>query len=214
MKRPWTMRLGVRVRVLALTPALACGIVACRSQQSFVEPEPGLERMLEQPRVDPFAGSSFYRDGMAMRAPPAGAVPIERRIGDPNVVTGMADGTFAEHVPIPVDRALLERGRERFEIVCATCHGITGDGRSVVADNMELRKPPSLHEDRIRAFPAGRLYHVIDAGYGLMPSYRTSLTVDERWSVVAYVRALELSRRADVAKLPPGVRAELEREAP
>lgn len=194
--------------------ALAASAVGCRTQQSFVEPEPGLERMLEQPRVDPYEESWLFDDGMAMRTPPRGSVPVERRVGDPRVSDGMLDGAYVDEIPIPIDRALVERGRLRFEIHCGVCHGIAGDGLSIVAENMELRKPPSLHEPRIRALPVGRMYQVIRTGYGLMPPYAAQLPVYERWAVVAYVRALQLSRNADVSMLPQDVRAALEREAP
>ncbi len=91
---------------------------------------------------------------------------------------------------------------------CAACHGLAGDGDSPVARNMALRKPPSLHEPRIRALPAGRLYAVVRDGYGLMPSYAEELSVGERWAVVAYVRALQLSQGARLAELPPELRSE------
>jgi hypothetical protein len=194
--------------------ALAGVAVGCRVQQSFAEPEPGLERMLEQPRLDPFEGSKFYRDGLGMRPPPSGTIPVERESHDPKTAFGIEHGVFAERVPVPVDRPLLERGRERFDIVCAACHGITGTGESVVAENMDLRRPPSLHEPRIRAFPPGRLYRVIHGGYGMMPSYAAILSEEDRWGVVAYVRALQLGRNVRASTLPPEVRAALEREAP
>lgn len=201
--------------VIAFATAIAMGVVSgCRVQQAFVEPEPGLERMLDQPRVDPFQGSNFYDDGMGMRSPPRGAIPIERTASDPNVADGIDEGIYVAHVPIVVDRARMERGRERFDIFCAACHGVAGEGESVVAENMDQRKPPSLHEDRIRALPDGRIYQVITTGYGLMPTYAAQLSVEDRWAIVAYVRALQLSRRADVATLPPDVRAALEGGAP
>ncbi len=204
-----------RAAVLAVGLALFGPVAGgCQTQQSFVEPEPSLERMLEQPRVNPFEGSAFYADGKGMRLPPRGSVPVERPIGDPRMTLGTESGAYVERVPIPMGRALIERGRKRFEILCAACHGITGDGASVVAENMDQRKPPSLHEDRIRAFPAGRMYNVVRVGYGLMPSYAAQLSVEERWAVASYVRALQLSRRADVAGLPPDVRATLDKVTP
>lgn len=199
------------MRRLEIAIASALHVLGCQTQQSFAPPEPSLERMLEQPRVDPFEGSSFYENGMAMRSPPRGAIPVERSIDEPTVTLGMNGAAYVERVPISVDRALVERGRERFEILCATCHGINGDGESVVAENMDQRKPPSLHEARIRAFPAGRLYRVVRVGYGLMPSYAAQLSVEERWGVVAYVRALELSRHAQVKRLPPDVQKALDK---
>lgn len=188
------------------------GIVAlcgCRTQQSWMDPDPHLERMMEQRKVNPFAESSFYDDGIAMRKPPLGTVSLEQTTGDRMLVDGMVDGRYAQNVPIAVTRDVLERGRDRFEIYCGACHGVDGSGESVVAENMALRKPPSLHEDRIRALPPGRVYQVIRTGYGVMPPYAVQLNVQDRWAVVAYLRALQLSRRVDVAQLTPEMRAQL-----
>lgn len=121
-------------------------------------------------------------------------------------------GRLAERIPIPVTPELLRVGRERFDIHCAACHGALGDGASPVARKMQLRPPPSLHLARIRAFSPGRLFQVVQYGYGLMPSYAGVLSLRERWAVVAYVQALQLSQYARVAELPGGVRAEVERE--
>jgi len=198
----------------ALSLALISSVSACQTQQSFAELEPGLERMLEQPRVDPFAGSTFYANGMAMRAPPRGTVPRERPQGTPTVLSGLDHGIYASQIPLPIDQATIEHGRERFEVLCGACHGVIGDGQSVVAENMDLRKPPSLHEPRIRALAAGRLYQVIQKGYGLMPSYAARLSIAESWAVVAYVQALQLSRNAQVAALPPEILQQLEKGTP
>jgi mono/diheme cytochrome c family protein len=104
----------------------------------------------------------------------------------------------------------MSRGRNRYETFCAPCHDLDGSARSPVAINMQLRHPPALLDGRIRALPAGRVFQAITQGYGLMPSYAHQLSVDERWGVVAYVRALQLSQRATLAELPPDVRAEAE----
>ena len=111
-------------------------------------------------------------------------------------------------------RASLEAGRAAFERVCATCHGVLGDGNSVVAEKMELRKPPSLHEARIAQLPAGKVFQVASVGYGLMPGYAALLSVEERWAIVGYLGALRLSQAAPVASLPPFMQAELRRAAP
>jgi mono/diheme cytochrome c family protein len=107
---------------------------------------------------------------------------------------------------MPITRALLDRGRERFEIICATCHGPRGDGRSEVARHMERRQPPSLLDARVRAFPDGRVFRVAGEGYGFMPGYARDLGVEDRWAVVAYLRALELSQAVPLDALPPGLR--------
>jgi mono/diheme cytochrome c family protein len=148
-----------------------------------------------QPKLKPYAVSDISPDGRAMRAPPAGAVPREREL------TAAAP---------PVTRALLSLGRARFDVVCAPCHGASGDGDSVIAGKMGLRPPPSLHEPRIRALGDDAIDGVIRDGYGLMPRLSMHLDPRERWAVVAYVRALQLSQSLPLADAPAKVRAELE----
>ncbi|HTV19136.1 MAG TPA: cytochrome c [Polyangiaceae bacterium] len=161
------------------------------------------ERMLDQPKAEPFEKSAFFDNGLSMRAPPAGTVPVTRVMGPSELVSGRtAAGEYTTHIPVPLDAALLDRGEDRFRIFCRTCHGTLGDGRSAVAENMKLRKPPSLHEPRLRSYAPGRLYRVVTEGYGLMPSYAESLSIADRWAVVAFVRALQLSQNVPLAELP------------
>jgi mono/diheme cytochrome c family protein len=103
-------------------------------------------------------------------------------------------------------------GRKRFDITCATCHGPLGDGESIVARNMALRPPPSLHKYNDR--PVGYFYEVITKGFGMMASYAAELTVDERWSIIAYIRALQLSQATPIADVPADVRQQLEALGP
>ena len=186
---------------------------ACRKQQAFTEPEPGLERMLEQPRVDPFAPSTFYADGRAMRVPPAGAIPMESLDAPPAVLVGRTETGYVTKIPLRIDRAGIEHGRERFEVVCATCHGIAGDGQSVVAANMQREKPASMTEPHVLEQPVGELYRTMSEGFGLMPGYAAMLSVEERWQIVAYVRALQRSRHVPAAQLDPKQRAALEEQS-
>lgn len=169
-----------------------------------------LERMLDQHKYEAYERSPEFADGMAMRAPPEGAIARESVLGPPELVEGTRGGVDVESVPLPLTRELLERGHDRFRIFCATCHGELGDGQSQVAENMTLRPPPSLHEPRIRAYTPGRLFRVVSRGYGLMPSYSAELSVGDRWAVVAYVKALELSQAFELARLPPNERKEAE----
>ena len=162
----------------------------------------GLERMRDQPRADAYERSRFFDDGSVMRRPPKGAVSQE--------IADEADARALDAVPITVTAALMSRGRNRYDTFCAPCHDLDGSARSPVAINMQLRHPPALLDDRIRALSAGRVFQVITEGYGLMPSYAHQLSVDERWGVIAYVRALQLSQRAMLAELPTDVRAEAE----
>jgi mono/diheme cytochrome c family protein len=165
--------------------------------------------------------SHFYADGLEMRAAPEGTVPRERITLNRPLTTGREpDGPIQSNaeplpnyvavVPVPVSRKLLELGRKRFDITCATCHGPLGDGKSIVATQMALRPPPSLQQPLYVAKPAGYIYEVISKGFGLMASYAAELTVEERWAVVAYLRALQLSQNTTVGALPPEIRQQLE----
>ncbi len=170
-----------------------------------------LERMTVQPRYQPFGKSSFFEDERMMRTPPAGTVPAEggsMTVGATGVPGAVVDGIYRDRVPIPVTAALARTGRRRFETVCAPCHGLLGDGDGPVARHMVLRRPPSLLTDTMRATPAGRFYRTIEEGYGLMPSYASLLSPEERWAVVAYLDALRLSQSVPLAELPVSVAAE------
>jgi mono/diheme cytochrome c family protein len=173
-------------------------------------PSPNLERMIRQENDRPYAETPFFADRRVLRIPPEGTVPTDRVLGNPLLRDGAADGRYADRVPLPVDRTLLVRGRDRFDIYCAVCHGTRGDGVSDVAVRMELRKPPSLTDAVARAFPPGRVYQAIAKGYGVMPSYAAALPLYDRWAIVGYLRALQLSQDVALAKLPPALRREAE----
>lgn len=200
-----------RVLPALFLPVLLAG---CRTDTTIVTPDPHLERMLKQEKRMAYDEDPLQPGGMAMMQPPSGTLPDDTIVGNPMLTTGIVDGHYADRIPVHVDRPLVEKGRQNFETFCATCHGILGDGNSVVADKMALRKPPSLHELRIREFPPGKVFATVRQGYGLMPSYAVQLSIDDTWGVVAYVRALQLSRGAWVGRLPPDVRARLAKEAP
>ena len=179
-----------------------------------------LDQMADnQPKANRYRESNFFANGLTMQAPPEGTVPRERITLNAVVTTGReGDGpiqtngeplpVYAKTVPIPVTRKLLDLGRKRYDITCGTCHGPLGDGDSIVARQMALRPPPSLH--RYTEKPAGYIYEVATKGFGLMASYAAELTVEERWAVVAYIRALQLSQGTPAAELPPAVRTQLE----
>jgi hypothetical protein len=169
-----------------------------------------LQRMVEQPKYLPYTESDFFEDGRAMRTPPAGTVPRESHFSSPQMEGRDANGDFVQAIPVPLTRALLNLGRHEFEITCAACHGLLGDGNSVVAEKMSLRAPPTIHDFSGR--PDGFFYVVISEGYGLMPSYAEQIPPHTRWALVAYVRALQLSQRARLADAPPPVQARLLRE--
>jgi len=174
------------------------------------EPITEFERMLNQARYEPYEACEFFEDGRAMRTPPEDTVPRDRVLSNPALTDGVVAGAYVDRLPIRRTRLGLARGRERFETFCAACHGIRGDGVSRVAQVMDLRKPPSLLTPSVRAFPPGRVYQVITLGYGLMRPYAEDLGVEERWDVVAYLRALQLSQTVRLEELPPRLRAEAE----
>jgi mono/diheme cytochrome c family protein len=184
----------------ALIAAAALALAGC----------PRLDPMQRQQKVKAYQASGYWADGLGMRAPPEGTVPAGQLL-PPEVATGLGpDGKAVALAPVPVDAKLLARGRSRFDITCAACHGLLGDGESQVALNMSLRRPPSLHA--YRDVPDGHIYRVISEGFGLMPSYAAELSVEDRWAIVAYVRALQLSQYATVDEVPPDARRKLEEE--
>jgi mono/diheme cytochrome c family protein len=177
--------------------ALAC---AC-GDTTIVDP------MERQPKARAFAVNPFFEDGRAMRTPPPGTVPRERIVQNPALTDGRVGDNDVTEFPLALTRALLQTGHHKFDIYCATCHGLVGDGRSPVAANMSLRLPPNLHERRGMAL--GHYYQVVANGFGLMPGYRSVLSVEERWAVVAYMRALQISQGAPLALAPAQERERL-----
>jgi len=165
------------------------------------------QRMETQEKYLPYRGNDLFADGRAMRTPPEGTVPRERLVGHPEITTGEVNGQPVVEIPVPITRDLLVRGRHRYEIICATCHGLVGNGDSMVADNMATRLPPSLVA--LTDKPAGFFYKAVTQGFGLMPSFAGEIPLDERWAVVAYVKALQLSQNAPVQSLPQEVQRRL-----
>jgi mono/diheme cytochrome c family protein len=175
------------------------------------------ERMIRQTKYMAFQVGPFFPDGRAMRTPPGGTVPRGMVIETAMLTQGIAAGPEVElrpggvsaDFPFPLTDEIMRLGRKQFDITCAACHGVAGDAASAVAAKMQLRPPPSLHQPALRAYTPGQLFRVVTEGYGLMPSYVTVLNWEERWAVVAYVKALQLSQSATVGALPELVRGEL-----
>ncbi len=148
---------------------------------------PDWSRMIDQPKVLPFGET-------AMRTPPRGTIAYGEHV--PAVAATLTA------IPVPITRALLERGRGRFAIVCAACHGTRGDGDSPVAHAMQRRRPPSFAEREPVEKTVGELYIIIRDGDGYMPSYAAMLDDADRWAVVAYVRTHQLAQGAQLARSP------------
>lgn len=157
--------------------------------------------MYDQPRAEAFSESDFFEDGASMRPLPEGTVP---RGGDTSELWRKGiDGEFlATRLPVELDRDLLERGRARFEIYCAVCHGYTGKGDGTIVQR-GFPPPPSFHEPRLREAPIGHFVNVISEGYGVMYSYAARVPPADRWAIAAYLRALQRSRDVPVAELSP-----------
>lgn len=189
--------------VLCLLP------LACRVDTAFHEPDPGLNRMLEVPRYDIYEESQFFDDHMTMRRPPEGTITYAPDVLDPVYLRGQRAGVFTSTFPLELTQALIERGRGRYSRICAACHGVDGYGNEMVIQHMQ-RPAPVLHQERLRELTPGKLFFIISNGYGYMPAYATKLDVQDRWAVVAYVKALQRSQYAVVTALPPRLRKEVE----
>jgi hypothetical protein len=176
--------------------AAACGVVCvallagCSLKQD----------MAHQPKNRPLSPSDFFSDGRS-----------ERPLLENTVARGsLADDALfvpkdSNSFPLPVTPDLLERGEGRYKIFCTPCHGLTGDGNGMIVMR-GMKHPPSYHQDRLRQVPNGYLYDVITNGFGAMLGYSAQIPPRDRWAIIAYVRALQLSRNAKLADLPPDLR--------
>ncbi len=184
-----------RACILAVAAALLVS-TACRQD------------MQDQPKYKPLGQNTFYPDGRNSRPVPANTIAIDELNDTDPYHTGMSNGAFLETIPAAVDLKLLNRGRDRYDIYCSPCHGRLGDGNGMVAQR-GLRAPADFHTDRLRSVPPGYLFQVISNGYGAMGDYGDQVPVDDRWAIVAYIRALQLSRNASLNDVPADGRAQL-----
>ncbi len=164
--------------------------------------------MQDMPKYKPLGESRFFADGRASRPLPRGVIARDELDADDVFHTGDEKGKFLESIPEPVTAALLKRGRDRFDIFCSPCHGRTGDGNGMVHQR-GFWVPSNLHTDRLRGVPPGYIFQVISNGYGAMPDYRDQIEAGDRWAIVAYIHALQLSRYATPADVPLDARGQL-----
>ncbi len=188
---------------LALAACLAGGLAAGGCRQD----------MHDQPKYKPQAGSDFFLDRRAARPLPDGTVARGFERADTLLHTGRAAGQPAAVFPFAVTSAVMERGRERFDIFCSPCHGRSGAGDGLVV-RRGFRRPASFHEERLRAMPPGHFFDVMTNGFGAMPDYAQQVPVEDRWAIAAYIRALQRSQRATLGDVPPAERSRLERDIP
>jgi mono/diheme cytochrome c family protein len=191
--------------------------------------------MYDQPRYDPLAASDFFDDGLSARPQIDGTIARGHLNADMPLVTGKESDQLVSKIPDGVWReiydrdprrfkqpfdqvqpaelrlALLERGHERFDIYCSVCHSRLGDGNGMVVQR-GFRKPPSFHIERLRNVPDGHFFDVVTRGIGAMPSYASRIMVVDRWAIVAYIRALQLSGNARIDDVPENERQQLTRQ--
>jgi mono/diheme cytochrome c family protein len=159
--------------------------------------ESDIDPMMRQEKMKPYWENTYFADGRSMRIPPTGTVPRERPLA---LMT----------TPPPVTAALVQRGHDRFDIYCAVCHGYAGDGDSIVASKMSLRGPPTLVDDKVRAYPVEKIFDIATNGYGYMPKYDAQISVQDRWAIANYIKALQLSQHASLDEVPADKRGELD----
>jgi mono/diheme cytochrome c family protein len=185
-----------RLIYIACTAALAVGLAACN---------PIRQDMANQPKNRPLSPSSFFPDGRSER-PLVENTVAHGSIANDELVVSKESNAF----PLPLSAELLERGRQRYDIFCSPCHGLQGDGNGM-AVTRGMKHPPSYHQDRLRNSPNGYYFDNITNGFGGMLGYSAQIPPADRWAIVAYIRALQLSRNAKTSDLPAELRQKLER---
>jgi cytochrome c553 len=166
--------------------------------------------MFNQPRYKTYSANPFFADGASARPLPPHTIARGAADLDTGYYEGKTDdGKLLEAFPMPVTRAVLDRGQQRFEIYCSVCHGRTGDGNGMIVQR-GFPAPPSFHIDRLRNAPAGHIYDVITNGHGVMYSYADRVAPADRWAIASYIRALQLSHHATLEDVPPGERDKLQ----
>ena len=159
--------------------------------------------MHNQPKFYPQRSTSFFADGRSVRPQVENTVARNQLHENTYFYTGVVDGKEGDGMPLPVNAALLERGQERYNIYCTPCHSRVGNGAGMIVQR-GYRPAGNFHTDRLRGAPLGHFFSVITNGYGAMPEYASQVSTADRWAIVAYIRALQLSQNATAADVPPG----------
>jgi len=184
-------------RLTVVVLGIAAGLAGCRQD------------MHDQPKYVPLRPSSFFEDGRSARPIPAGTVARGHLDADIAFYTGKGpDGKYIDAFPFPITKEVLLRGQQRFNIYCTPCHDRMGTGNGMVV-RRGFRHPPSYHIDRLRQAPNGYIFDVITNGFGAMQDYSAQIEPADRWAIIAYERALQLSQNATVNDVPPAERAQL-----
>lgn len=197
---------------ILFTALVVAVLTGCRGTVSHEPPVHPVLDMDFQERFEAQEANDFFEDGRAMRPLVPGTIARGHLNADSRYAYGKeADGSFVQTNPSTVDAALLARGRERYDIFCAPCHGLAGDGRGVLSTgNYGMVPAPTYHDARLRSAEDGYLYDVVKNGVRTMPGYGYQIPTNDRWAIVAYIRALQRSQDANAADVPAEVRSELQ----
>jgi mono/diheme cytochrome c family protein len=212
----WVVPGLVVLSAVALVPfAFVAKSRVSKSSQPRVQMVPDMD---QQPRYEAQQRNAAFADGRAMRPWPEGTVARGELREDDHLERGKVDGKWAERFPMPVTRQLIERGQERFGIFCAACHGLGGlggdlngmvDRRALEMEEPLWVSPTSFHTEEVRGRTVGHLYNTITNGIRTMPAYGPQIPVEDRWAIVAYVRALQRSQNAGIEDVPADKRESL-----
>lgn len=210
-----------------LAAALVVGFAGFRGGMSRKPPIELFADMDRQPKLRPQDANAFFPDGRSSRLPVSGTIarsePLLAADGagtrpvypfeDSPVNTGRRTGTtnFVDFVPLPVNEPFLSRGRERFDIYCAPCHSKVGDGNGVPKKLGAMAVVANLHDIRIVKLTDGELFSVVTSGRGLMGGYAAQIPVEDRWAIISYLRALQLSRLGTIDDVPSELRSKLKK---
>jgi mono/diheme cytochrome c family protein len=197
----------LKTRQLGRTFLLSAGTLA------FLALTACRQDMQIEPRYNPEAETNFFSDGRAARPMVAGTVARGHAEIDEARYTGKIAGDDIDQFPIPISKDDIERGQQRFNIYCSPCHGRLGDGNGMVVMR-GFRQPPSYYSDRLVHAPVGHFFDVITNGFGAMASYASRVQTDDRWRIIAYIRALQLSESASLNDVPTAQQQNLPVEPP
>lgn len=163
--------------------------------------------MQNEPKFIPQRGTTFYADGRSVRPQVENTVARNQLRENSYFYTGMVDGKEGDGMPFPVTATVLARGQERFNVYCTPCHSRVGNGAGMIVQR-GYAPAGNLHTPRMQAAPFGHFFHVITNGYGAMPDYSAQIAPVDRWAVVAYIKALQLSQKATQSDVAPGAHVE------
>ena len=187
---------AVRMLLPFLLLSALCLLPSCR------------QKMANQPKYDPLEPSDFFADGMSARPRIPGTVARGELAIDGFLATGKVGADDGDGFPFPITEQVMDRGQERFNIYCSPCHGRAGDGNGMIPSR-GLRRPPSFHTEALRNAKTGHFFDVMTNGFGAMPTYNVQVPVNDRWAIIAYIRALQLSQDGSIGDLPPAQQAQL-----